>query len=94
MPRTDRGNGRAARYYPLRARDMEAACRKLAADLREEFAAGLGPVSLSKSPEDGVADVTISRLEAAENLELQADRWEAEWRTGVPNREDRAKIGW
>ena len=94
MPRTDRGNGRAARYYPLRARDMEAACRKLAADLRREYAAGWGPVSLSKSPEDGVADVTISRLEAAENLELQADRWEAEWRTGVPNREDRAKIGW
>jgi len=93
MPRTDRGNGRAARYYPLRARDMEAACRKLAADLRWEYAAGWGPVSLSKSPEDGVADVTISRLEAAENLELQADRWEAEWRTGVPNATDRAKIG-
>jgi hypothetical protein len=39
-------------------------------------------------------NVTISRLEAADSLECQADRWEAEWRTGVPNVMDRAKLGW
>ena len=91
MPRTDRGNGRAARYYPLRARDMEAACRKLAADLRNEYAMGWGPVPLSRTLDE--EPVLISRLEAAERMEEQGDRWEAEWRTGVPNATDRVKLG-
>ncbi len=96
MPRTDRGNGRAARYYPLRARDMERTCRKLAADLRREYAAGWGPVPLTNPDGNkyGGRDNVISRLEAAENLELQADRWEAEWKTGIRNATDRTKIGW
>ena len=92
MPRTDGGNGRAAQYHPLDARAMERACRKLAADLRREYAAGWGPIAMTSLMNEG--NVTISRLEAADSLELQADRWEAEWRTGVPNTTDRAKLGW
>lgn len=91
MPRTDGGNGRAAQYHPLRARDMEAACRKLAADLRREYAAGWGPVPLSRTLDD--PPQSISRLEAADSFEAQGDRWEAEWRTGVLNTTDRPKIG-
>ena len=91
MPRTDRGNGRAAQYHPLDARAMERACRKLAADLRREYAAGWGPIAMTSLMNEG--NVTISRLEAADSFEAQGDRWEAEWRTGVPNDEDRRKLG-
>jgi hypothetical protein len=70
---------------------MEAACRKLAADLRREYAAGWGPVPLSRTLDD--EPILITRLEAADSLECQADRWEAEWRTGVLNTTDRWKLG-
>jgi hypothetical protein len=74
---------------------MEAACRKLAADLRREYAAGWGPVPMTCPDGNlfGGLRNTISRLEAADSLELQADRWEAEWRTGIPNAEDRGRLG-
>ena len=91
MPRTDGGNGRAPRYYPLDARAMERACRKLAADLRREYAAGWGPVPLSRTLDD--PPQSISRLEAADSLECQADRWADEVRTGIPNVMDRTKVG-
>jgi hypothetical protein len=70
---------------------MEAACRKLAADLRREYAAGWGPIAMTSLMNKG--NVVISRLEAADSLEAQADRWEAEWRTGVLNATDRWKLG-
>jgi hypothetical protein len=70
---------------------MERACRKLAADLRREYAAGWGPVPLSRTLDD--EPILITRLEAADSLEAQGDRWEAEWRTGVPNAMDRWKLG-
>jgi hypothetical protein len=95
MPRTDRGNGQAPRYYPLDARAMERACRKLAADLRREYAAGWGPIGLTNPDGNlfGGLSNTISRLEAADSLEAQGDRWADEVRTGVPNDEDRGKLG-
>ena len=91
MPRTDGGNGRAAQYHPLDARAMERACRKLAADLRREYAAGWGPIAMTSLMNEG--NVTISRLEAADSLEAQGDRWADEVRTGVPNATDRVKLG-
>lgn len=95
MPRTDGGNGRAARYYPLDARAMERACRRLAADLRREYAAGWGPVPLTCPDGNrfGGRGNTVSRLEAAESLECQADRWAAEANGGPRNVHDRAAIG-
>ena len=92
MPRTNGGNGRAPRYYPLDARAMERACRKLAADLRREYAAGWGPIAMTSLMNEG--NVTISRLEAADSLEAQGDRWADEVRTGILNVMDRAKLGW
>jgi hypothetical protein len=91
MPRTDGGNGRAAQYHPLDARAMERACRKLAADLRREYAAGWGPVPLTRTLDD--EPILITRLEAADSLECQADRWRDEYQTGIPNAEDRRKLG-
>ena len=91
MPRTNGGNGRAAQYHPLDARAMERACRKLAADLRREYAAGCGPVPLSRTLDDPPQSIT--RLEAADSLEAQGDRWADEVRTGVLNTTDRPKIG-
>jgi hypothetical protein len=70
---------------------MEAACRKLAADLRREYAAGWGPVPLSRTLDD--PPQSISRLEAADSFEEQGDRWADEVRTGVPNATDRVKLG-
>jgi hypothetical protein len=95
MPRTDGGNGRAAQYHPLDARAMERACRRLAADLRREYAAGWGPVPLTCPDGNrfGGRGNTISRLEAADSLECQADRWADEVRTGVLNATDRGKLG-
>jgi hypothetical protein len=74
---------------------MERACRKLAADLRREYAAGWGPVPLTCPDGNlfGGLRNTITRLEAADSLELQANRWAEEVATGVPNAEDRGKLG-
>jgi len=96
MPRTDGGNGRPARYYPLDPRAMERGCRKLAADLRREYAMGWGPVPLTNPDGNrgGGRHNVISRLEAAERMEEQGDRWAEEARTGIRNATDRTKIGW
>jgi hypothetical protein len=74
---------------------MERACRKLAADLRREYAAGWGPIGLTNPDGNlfGGLRNTISRLEAADSLELQADRWLTEYQSGIPNAEDRGKLG-
>jgi hypothetical protein len=92
MPRTDGGNGRARRYYPLDPRRMAATCRQLAEDLRREHAMGWGPVSLGLD-EDSHQTVGITRAEAADSLDEQADRWDAELKTGTRNEIDRARIG-
>lgn len=46
------------------------ACRKLAADLRAEAAAGWGPVPMNGGG-------SISRAEAAARMDLRADMWAA-----------------
>ena len=91
MPRTDGGNGRRPRYYPLDARPMAKTCRKLARDLRAEHAAGWGLIHLSA--DTGGVEYMITRAEAADSLDEQAARWLAECRTGEPNHLDRSRIG-
>ena len=91
MPRTDGGNGRARRYYPLDARAMAATCRKLARDLRAEHAMGWGLIHLSA--DHGGVEYLITRAEAADSLDAQAERWEMEFESGVRNTTDREKIG-
>jgi hypothetical protein len=91
MPRTDGGNGRARRYYPLDPRRMAATCRQLARDLRREHAMGWGMIHLSA--DSGGIEYLITRAEAADSLDEQADRWLEEARTGERNEIDRARIG-
>jgi len=82
------------RYYPLRAADMARTCRKLARDMRNEYAAGEPPIGLTAPGNQWIEErITISRLEAAERMEEQADRWLEEMRTGIPNAVDRSKLG-
>lgn len=85
------GRGVQAGMFPVRAERMAAACRKLAADLRREHAMGEGPIQARGS--GGQVAHRISREVAAISMDAQADRWEAEARTGVRNTTDRAKIG-
>ena len=91
MPRTDGGNGRRPRYYPLDARRMAATCRRLARDLRNEHAMGWGLIHLSADA--GGIEYMITRAEAADSLDAQAERWLEELKTGVPNAVDRSRIG-
>ena len=75
--------------HPVSARLMAEACRRLAADLRREAAVGWGDVRLT-----GKAwSQPISRREAAERMDEQAARWEAEAGGGPRNAFDRARIG-
>ena len=84
-------SNRSRRYYPLDARRMAETCRKLARDLRAEHAAGWGLIHLSA--DTGGVEYMITRAEAADSLDAQADRWAEEARTGVPNAIDRSRIG-
>ena len=93
MPRTDGGNGRRPRYYPLDARAMAATCRKLADDLRAEHALGWNLIELATPFEGNRVAVFIGRLDAADSLDEQAERWLREATTGEPNRLDRSRIG-
>ena len=54
-----------------------AACRKLAADLRREHAAGQGPVSIITP--DGEY-ILVSRADAARSMDRAGDRWESQVR--------------
>jgi enoyl-CoA hydratase/carnithine racemase len=80
------------RYYPLNARQMAVTCRKLADDLRAEHAMGWGLIHLSA--DTGGIEYMITRAEAADSLDEQAERWLEEVATGRPNTIDRARIGW
>lgn len=91
MPRTDGGNGRPRRYYPLDPRRMAATCRMLARDLRREHAMGWGMIHLSA--DGGGVEYLITRAEAADSLDEQGDRWDVEAATGERNETDRARIG-
>lgn len=67
-------------------------CRGLAADMRTEAALGYGPIRL-RDRGNGGNQQWISRADAALNMDEQADRWEAELKTGIPNDVDRPRIG-
>ena len=79
------------KIYLANAVTMARVCRRLAADMRAEHAAGWGPVPLSAL--SGGRVNTITRLEASRSMDEQAERWEEEVRTGIPNYHDREKIG-
>lgn len=83
--------GAARDRYPLRPDMMAKACRDLAAKYRREATKGEGPVTLTGSGNE--TRNTIPRSEAADRLDQQAERWEAELLTGVPNVIDRAALG-
>jgi hypothetical protein len=87
--RADGWRGAQAHKYPLDPVLMARACRTLARDLRAEHAAGEPPVVMMGNSKFR----TITRWEAAVRLDQQAERWEAEVRTGEPNTFDREKIG-
>ena len=84
-------SNRSRRYYPLDARRMAETCRKLARALRNEHAMGWGLIHLSADA--GGIEYMITRAEAADSLDAQADRWLREATTGEPNTVDRARIG-
>ena len=86
-------SNRSRRYYPLDARRMAETCRRLADDLRAEHAMGWDLIELANQFGGGQVLVFIGRLDAADSLDEQADRWLREATTGVPNRLDRARIG-
>jgi hypothetical protein len=73
--------------YPIRPAMMAAQCRVLAADLRRESAQGMAMVAMT-----GLGNTNISRLEAAQMMEMQAARWQAECDTGIANVIDRARM--
>ena len=66
---------------------------RLADDLRAEHAMGWGLIELATPFEGNRVAVFIGRLDAADSLDEQAERWEMECRTGEPNRLDRSRIG-
>ena len=86
----DRERGLQRGKYPLDATAMARSCRKLAADLRREAAAGMGPVPLANIQH---GKSTLTRAEAAASMDRQAERWAREAATGELNVEDRRKIG-
>jgi len=76
MPRKrvrPRGSSEGAGRAPDPAM-MVCACRKLAADMRAEHAAGWGPVSILTPAGDYV---WVSLAEAARSMDRQGDRWAA-----------------
>ena len=77
--------------YRLNPSFMARACRKLAADLRAEHAAGGG--AIQATGRSGPVANRISRLEAATNMDAQAQRWEHEAATGILNTLDRLRLG-
>lgn len=88
----DRQRGSIRRKYPVSARLMAEACRKLANDLRAEHAAGDLPGIELTGRSRGHAG-RMSRAHAAVAMDQQAERWEAEANGGPRNTLDRARIG-
>jgi len=87
---------RRLRILKFDAAMMAAACRKIARDLRVEAAFDLPPIELTHLPgwttPDTHPEHYITRAEAALRFDEQAERWEHEALTGIPNRTDRDKI--
>jgi hypothetical protein len=71
---------------------MVKVCRQSASDLRVEHAKGMPPIQLTGGGFGDTDGGTITRLEAAIRLDAQADRWQAEIDTKVPNTHDRNKL--
>lgn len=90
LTRTDQRGDQRGRY-PLDPVLMVRVCRKMAADLRAEAAAGnLPPIRLT-----GIVykEAVISRAQAAVLMDQQADRCEEEAGDGPLNVVDRERIG-
>jgi len=68
---------------------MVKVCRQMADELREEYARGEPEILLTGG---GGVIVSITRLEASIRMDAQADRWQAEIDTKVPNTYDRDKM--
>ena len=76
---------RGGQFRPLNPAMMARACRQLAADLRNEAELGWDDVPTIYG--------RVSRKVAAEQMDRQAARWEAEAVTGVRNEYDRRLTG-
>jgi hypothetical protein len=68
---------------------MASVCRECAERMRAEARAGWPDIHLASADRFD----TISRKEAAESMDAQGARWEAECATGKPNVTDRERIG-
>lgn len=82
----DRSRGAQRSAKPLNPSIQMWVSRKMARDLRNEHAMGYPPIAM-------INGVKMPRDVAALRLEEQADRWEREIRTGVPNTLDRGRMG-
>jgi hypothetical protein len=72
--------------YPLNPGLQMTVARKIARLLRNEHAMDYPPIQM-------IGGVQLPRDEAARRMDEQADRWEAEIRTGQPNTLDRGRMG-
>lgn len=68
---------------------MARVCHEMVAVLRAEHAAGSPGVPVTGPARSGL----MPCAEAADSLEAQARRWDAEVATGILNAEDRDKMG-
>lgn len=67
--------------HPVRPHAMMTACRKAAADMRREAAAGMGPVRFRANVLPN-GQKSLSRAAAAESMDRRADAWERAIATG------------
>lgn len=89
-PDSDRGSQRHKAPLII-ASEMAAACRKLAADLRAEWAAGWPNIKVTNAGRQ--VEEVITRQEAARRMDETAKRWEIEAAGGPPNEISRRRLG-
>lgn len=77
-------------YYEVNPHTMARVCRRMASDMRREHAVGMPPISMTSH---GNCKSFVPRDQAAASMDRQAERWETERDTGVPNIHDRTLIG-
>jgi len=87
----NRERGAMRGNYALDPFLMARVCRRLAAEIRVEAAAGRGRIALRRPL--GEPQLYVTRDEAAASLDEQAARWELEAQGGPRNTRDRTEIG-